>query len=75
MIQEELESRGIVTASLTMLPEITVKVGPSRALTVPYPLGYPLGAPNDEALQLAILKEMLKLCERTDVPVLEEWVL
>jgi D-proline reductase (dithiol) PrdB len=53
-----------------MLPEVTRKVRPPRALAVPYPLGYPLGMPNETETQRAILRAMLALCERTDVPVL-----
>jgi hypothetical protein len=60
-----------VTASITMLPEITVKVGPPRALEVPYPLGFPFGAPGDAALQLRILRRLLGIARRTDVPLLE----
>ncbi len=54
-----------------MLPEITVKVGPPRVLEVPYPLGYPLGAPNDPGLQARILRRLLATCQRTDVPFIE----
>ncbi len=68
LVQAELERRGIVTASLTMLPEITRKVRPPRALAVPYPLGYPLGAPRDRALQLRILRALLALSAVRQVP-------
>ena len=60
-----------MTASITMLPEITVKVGPPRALEVPFALGFPLGAAGDAALQLRILRRLLATAQRTDVPVLE----
>ncbi len=71
LVQAELERHGIVTASLTMLPEITRRIRVPRALAVPYALGYPLGAPNDAAVQSMILRRLLALCARTDVPVLE----
>jgi len=58
-----LEGRGIVTCSVTALPEITAKVAPPRALAVPYPLGYPLGAQNDAFLQRRIIEAALALCE------------
>jgi hypothetical protein len=60
-----------VTASITMLPEITRQVRPPRALSVPFALGYPLGEPGNARLQRAILIALLQLCGRTDVPVLE----
>ncbi len=72
-MQAELERRGITTASLTMLPEVTKKVRPPRALSVPWPLGFPLGAPNDVALQRKVLIALLALLSRTDVPVLESF--
>jgi len=60
-----------VTASITMLPHITEKVGPPRALAVPYPLGFPLGAADDVALQTSVLRRLLATIERTDVPFIE----
>ncbi|MHB8416824.1 MAG: hypothetical protein ACYDCL_02025 [Myxococcales bacterium] len=72
-MQAELERRGIATASLTMLPEVTRWVRPPRALAVPYPLGYPLGAPGDPALQTRILRALLQLLVAQDVPRLESY--
>ena len=64
-----------MTASITMLPEITTKVGPPRALEVPYPLGFPLGFPlgaaGDAAEQRRILRRLLATAQRNDVPLLE----
>jgi hypothetical protein len=72
-VQAEIERRGITTASLTLLPEVTKKVRPPRALSVPWPLGFPLGAPNDVALQRKVLIALFALLSRTDVPVLESF--
>lgn len=69
LIQAELERRGIRTASITLLPEVTAIVRPPRALSVPYPLGYPLGAPRDPELQRRVLRELLALTGRDDVPL------
>ena len=55
-----------------MLEKITAKIRPPRALSVPYPLGYPLGEPNSPLLQTAILRQLLALLQRDDVPVLED---
>jgi hypothetical protein len=71
LVQAELERRGVVTASLTLLPEITRRIRPPRALAVPHPLGYPLGAPDDPARQRAILRALLRLCTATALPVLQ----
>jgi len=55
------------------LREVTKIIRPPRSLFVPYPLGYPLGAPNDAALQHRIIAQALSLLKRTDVPMLEEF--
>ncbi len=72
LVGAELERRGVVTASISLLPEITRKIRPPRALEVPYPLGYPLGQPNDPPLQRRILRALLRLTSRDDVPLVEE---
>ena len=69
LVGGELERRGIVTASISLLPEITAKVRPPRALVVPYPLGFPFGRPDDPSLQRRILRAVLGLVERRDVPL------
>ena len=61
LVQAELERRGIRTASITMLPEVTAAVRPPRVLSVPFVLGYPLGRPLDAPLQRQILRELLLL--------------
>jgi hypothetical protein len=70
LIQAEIERLGIPTTSITMLPEITRAVRPPRALAVSYALGYPLGVPHDVELQRRILRALLALTARDDVPVL-----
>ena len=71
-MQAELERRGIATASITMLPDITRAVRPPRALAVPWKLGYALGAAGDPELQTRVLRRLLALCARVNVPVIEE---
>ena len=72
LAQATIEERGIPTASITMLAEITEKIRPPRALAVPYPLGFPLGEANNPELQTEVLRQLLALLERNDVPVLED---
>ena len=72
LAQGELERRGIVTASITMLPDVTRKICVPRALSVPYRLGFPVGAPDDPELQRQVLRALLDLLERDDVPFVEE---
>lgn len=72
LVGAELERRGVVTVAVSLLPEITRKVRPPRALAVPFSLGYPFGRPNDPALQRLVLRALLRLTPRTDVPLLEK---
>jgi len=55
-----------------MLPEVTRKMRPPRALSVPYPLGYPLGEPDAPDVQRAILRRLLAMIPGDGVPALEE---
>ena len=71
-MQAEVERRGIATASITMLPDITRTVRPPRALAVPWKLGYPLGAAGDPDTQTRVVRRLLALCARSDVPLIEE---
>lgn len=73
LAQQVIESHGIPTASITLLEKITEIIRPPRALAVPYPLGFPLGEPDNPGLQRSILSAALDLVVRDDVPVLERW--
>jgi hypothetical protein len=74
LAQATIEERGIPTASITMLAKITEEIRPPRALAVPYPLGFPLGEANNRELQTEVLRQLLALLARNDVPVLEQFV-
>ena len=65
LIAAELEQRGISTVTLQLLREVAVKVGPPRALYVPFPHGYPLAAPDDPLRQNAVIEAALGLLEDT----------
>lgn len=71
LIQRALEYAGITTVSISLLREITEKIQPPRALFVPYPLGHPLGEPNDSVLQTRIIRTAFALLTHNDVPILE----
>ena len=73
LVQVELERRGIVTVSLTVMPDITRRLAPPRALVLDAPLGAVLGAPYDSDSHLAVLRRMLALTSRLDAPVLERF--
>lgn len=73
LVQAQLERRGLVTASVTMMPAITTAIGVPRALVVPFGLGRPFGAPGGRVQQSSVLRALLDLCTRTDVPVIESF--
>jgi D-proline reductase (dithiol) PrdB len=68
-----IEKSGIATVSISLLPEVSKRVEPPRALIVNRPLGYPLGAPSDSGLQRVIIRAALSmLAERVEDPVIRD---
>ena len=68
-----LEEEGIPTTHISLIRTHTEKMKPPRALSVPFELGRPLGAPNEPDFQRRVLLETLKLLERSSGPVLEDF--
>ena len=56
-----IEAAGVTTVTLALLESIAKAVRPPRALWVPYPHGFPLGAPHDPTLQTRILRAAMDL--------------
>ena len=73
LIQRAIEYAGITTVSISLLREITEKIRPARALFVPFPLGYPLGEPDNPELQTKVMRAAFALLTRDDCPVLESF--
>ena len=73
LIGAAIERAGMSTVSISLLREVTEVIRPPRALFVPYPMGYPLGAPQQPALQHRIIAAALSLLKRTNVPIIEEF--
>jgi hypothetical protein len=74
LLQAAIERAGIATVSISLLREVATRLRPPRALFAPFPMGFPLGAPNDPDLQHRIIAAALSLLGRDDVPILEEFV-
>jgi len=68
-----LEEEGIPTTQISLVREHTVALAPPRALWVPFMLGRPFGVPNDAAFQREVLLAALKLLERENGPILEDF--
>lgn len=73
LVQAAIEGEGIPTVSISLLREVTTRLRPPRALFSPYPMGFPLGRPNEAALQHHIIAAALRLLDRDDTPIFEEF--
>ena len=65
-----IEDEGIATTGISLVREHTEGLQPPRFLWVPFELGRPLGAPNNPAFQMKVLRESLALLELDEGPVL-----
>lgn len=68
LIQRAIETAGVATISITLSEEITRKIRPPRALWPGFPLGHPLGYPDQADCQLQVLRTMLKLLAELESP-------
>ena len=63
-----IEASGIPTVSLSMIPDLTRAVGVPRLAGISYPLGRPLGNPQDANGQRAVLRALLDVLPRATAP-------
>lgn len=68
-----IEAEGVATTLISLVREHTAKIRPPRALWVPFPFGRPFGRPGDAAFQTRVLTAALRLLERAQRPVLEDF--
>ncbi len=68
-----LERAGIMTTGISLVRENTQAMQPPRALWVPFPLGRPLGIPNDIAFQHRVIRAALALLDYDEGPVLVDY--
>ncbi len=68
LIAAEIERRGIPTVAIQLLREVAEKVRPPRSLLVPFDHGYPLGRPDEPAIQRAVLVAALALLDDPGPP-------
>ena len=73
LVQAAIEREGITTVSISLLREVVQQLKPPRALFVPFPMGFPLGEPNNISLQHEVIAAALELLNRNDVPMLESY--
>ena len=68
LVQRVIESRGIPTVSLSMIPALTRAVGVPRLAGIAYPLSRPLGRPGDADGQRSVLAAVLALLDSAQAP-------
>ncbi len=75
LVAAELERQGMSTVGIQLLRKVAEKVRPPRSLFVPYPHGFPLGAPDEPEIQHAVIEAALRLLEDTgsQPPVLVDY--
>jgi hypothetical protein len=68
-----LEQHGIATVQLASIRSYVERIRPPRALYCEFPLGRPLGRPDDATFQRRVLEAAFALLERPSGPVLEDF--
>ena len=61
LVAAALEQQGISTVAVQLLRMVTERVGPPRALFVPFRHGYPLDSPHNPEKQRAVITAALNL--------------
>jgi len=61
LVQRVLESAGIATVSLSMIPDFTASVGAPRVAAIDHPLSRPMGRPGDADGQRAVPRAALEV--------------
>jgi hypothetical protein len=67
------EQAGLATVGISLVRGQAERARPPRMLHCEFPLGRPLGRPDDAAFQHQVLSSAFGLLQRTDVPVLEDF--
>ena len=68
-----LERAGLATVGISIVRGQAENARPPRMLHCEFPLGRPLGHPNDPEFQTDVIRAAFALLPRTDVPVLEDY--
>ena len=67
------EAAGLATVTITAIRSVGERMRPPRVLHCEFPLGRPLGKPNDPEFQHDVLRRAFALLERPAGPVLEDY--
>ncbi len=72
-IAHTLEQGGLSTVSIALIRDHVERLQPPRALYCEFPLGRPLGKPDDAVFQRSVIESAFALLEATSGPVLEDY--
>ena len=67
------ESQGFSTVLIGFVKEHMEVIKPPRALWLNFPMGRPLGKPNDPEFQKKVIRVAFKLLQKSPAPVLEDF--
>ena len=73
MLANYFESRGFTTVLVGFVREHIETVKPPRALWLDFPMGRPMGKPNDPDFQLKVIRAAFALLDEPAGPVLEDF--
>jgi len=68
VLARTLESAGLSTILVTMMPFWAEKVGVPRTLAVEFPFAHTLGQPGNAAQQMRVIRQALAVLEEADQP-------
>lgn len=68
LIARAIERGGIPTVSISITKDLTEAVGIPRAVFVKWPLGHPMGEPDNGAQQRTLIFDALKLLQEATEP-------
>lgn len=72
VLSHVFEAAGLATVTLISIRSVAERMHPPRALYCEFPLGRPLGLPNDPEFQHDVLRRAFALLEAPAGPVLED---
>lgn len=67
-MQREIEAAGLVTISLSNIPDLTASVCVPRLVGIEHPFGQTMGKPGDADTQMAVLRGVLEALESIQTP-------
>ena len=68
MLARVIESFGIPTVTVTMMPDLAQKYRLSRVVGVGFPFGHSFGTPHDDALMLQVSRAALQALNEAGEP-------